>query len=134
MLQTRGSALCHSNIERKCVKLQKTLLRIEDLHASVEEKEIIKGLHLETKEGEIHVLLGPNGAGKSILANVIMGHPGYSVTDGHLYFEEDDITEAKTNERGKKGLLLSNQAPEEIPGITMENFLKSTRTALTEEK
>ncbi|WFR60165.1 ATP-binding cassette domain-containing protein [Anaerocolumna sp. AGMB13025] len=78
--------------------------------------------------------MGPNGAGKSILANVIMGHPGYSVTDGHLYFEEDDITEAKTNERGKKGLLLSNQAPEEIPGITMENFLKSTRTALTEEK
>ena len=99
--------------------MQKTLLRIENLHASVEEKEILKGLHLEIKEGEIHVLMGPNGAGKSTLANIIMGHPGYSVTDGHLYFEDEDITEAKTNERAKKGLFLSFQAPEEIPGITM---------------
>lgn len=111
--------------------MEKILLKIENLHASVEEKEILKGLHLEIKEGEIHVLMGPNGAGKSTLANVIMGHPGYRVTDGHLYFEDDDITEAKTNERAKKGLFLSFQAPEEIPGITMENFLKSARAALT---
>jgi len=64
---------------------------------------LIKGLYLEKKEGEIHVLMGLNGAGKSTLANIIMGHPGYSVTDGHLYFEDEDITEAKTNERAKKG-------------------------------
>lgn len=109
----------------------KTLLKIENLHASVEDKEIIKGLHLEIKEGEVHVIMGPNGAGKSTLANIIMGHPDYIVSEGHIYFEGEDITQEKTNERARKGLFLSFQAPEEIPGITMENFLKTARAAVT---
>lgn len=110
--------------------MSKTLLKIKNLHASVEDKEIIKGLHLEVNEGEVHVLMGPNGAGKSTLANIIMGHPNYRVTQGSIYFEGEDITGAKTNERAKKGLFLSFQTPEEIPGITMENFLRTARAAL----
>ncbi len=114
--------------------MSKTLLKIKNLHASVEDKEIIKGLHLEINEGEVHVIMGPNGAGKSTLANIIMGHPNYRVTGGSIYFGGEDITEAKTDERAKKGLFLSFQTPEEIPGITMENFLRTARAALTAQE
>lgn len=110
--------------------MSKTLLKIKNLHASVEDKEIIKGLNLEINEGEVHVIMGPNGAGKSTLANIIMGHPNYRVTEGSIYCEGEDITEAKTNERAKKGLFLSFQNPEEISGVTMENFLRTARAAL----
>ncbi|MEA5083682.1 Vegetative protein 296 [bioreactor metagenome] len=79
-------------------------------------------MHLKIKKGEIHVLMDPNGAGKSTLANVIIGHPGYSVTDGHLYFEDADITEAKTNERAKKGLFLSFQARRKFPASLWRIF------------
>lgn len=113
--------------------MQADLLRIENLHASVEDKEIIKGLNLKINKGEIHVIMGPNGAGKSTLANIIMGDLNYTVTDGSIYFEGEDITEDKTNERAKKGLFLSFQAPEEIPGIRMEDFLRTAKVALTGE-
>lgn len=107
------------------------VLKIDNLHAFAGDREIIKGLRLEINEGEVHVIMGPNGAGKSTLANVIMGHPNYKVTEGAIYFEGEDITEAGTEERAKKGIFLSFQSPEEIPGVTVENFLRTSRIALT---
>jgi Fe-S cluster assembly ATP-binding protein len=109
------------------------LLKIDDLHAFVEDREILKGLNLTVNIGEVHVIMGPNGAGKSTLANIIMGHPGYEVSEGSITFEGEDITEEKPNERAKKGLFLSFQNPEEIPGVTMENFLRTARIAITDE-
>ena len=114
--------------------MSKLLLKVQNLHASVEYKVIIKGLDLQINEGEVHVIMGPNGAGKSTLANIIMGHPNYKVTEGSIYFEGEDITEARTDERAKKGLFLSFQAPEEISGITMENFMRSSRAVLSGEE
>ena len=105
------------------------LLNIEGLKTSVEGKEILKGLNLNINKGEIHVIMGPNGAGKSTLANVLMAHPKYERLDGEINFEGEDITELKTDERAKKGLFLSFQSPEEVPGITVENFIRSAKIA-----
>lgn len=107
------------------------LLEINDIHAEADKKEILKGLNLTVNKGEIHVIMGPNGAGKSTLMNVIMGHPKYKVTDGYIDFEGENITELKTNERAKKGIFLSFQSPEEVPGITVESLLRSARTENT---
>lgn len=107
------------------------LLEINDIHAEADKKEILKGLNLTVNKGEIHVIMGPNGAGKSTLMNVIMGHPKYKVTDGSIDFEGENITELKTNERAKKGIFLSFQSPEEVPGITVESLLRSARTEST---
>jgi FeS assembly ATPase SufC len=107
------------------------LLEITNLHVQVGDKEIIKGLNLSLGRGEVHVLMGPNGAGKSTLVNAIMGHPAYKVTDGSIRFEDEDITKTRTDERARKGIFLSFQNPEEIPGITVENFLRTARGAVT---
>ncbi|MFL0252228.1 Fe-S cluster assembly ATPase SufC [Clostridium neuense] len=107
------------------------LLEINDIHAEADKKEILKGLNLTVNKGEIHVIMGPNGAGKSTLMNVIMGHPKYKVTNGSIDFEGENITELKTNERAKKGIFLSFQNPEEVPGITVESLLRSARTEST---
>lgn len=107
------------------------LLEVKDIHAEIEGKEILKGLNLKIKKGEVHVIMGPNGAGKSTLVNIIMGHPKYEVTKGSIIFEGEDITELKTEERAKKGIFLSFQAPEEVPGITVESFLRASRSAIT---
>ncbi|MGM9973083.1 MAG: Fe-S cluster assembly ATPase SufC [Clostridiaceae bacterium] len=109
------------------------LLNIKNLHAAVEEKEILKGLDLEVNKGEIHVIMGPNGGGKSTLANVIMGHPKYEVTEGEMLFEGEDLIEMEPNERAKAGIFLSFQYPEEVEGITVENFLRSSKSAITGE-
>ncbi|MBE6054461.1 MAG: Fe-S cluster assembly ATPase SufC [Clostridium sartagoforme] len=105
------------------------LLDINGLKTTVEGKEILKGLNLKINKGEIHVIMGPNGAGKSTLANTLMAHPKYERVDGEISFEGEDITELKTDERAKKGLFLSFQNPEEIPGITVENFIRSAKIA-----
>jgi Fe-S cluster assembly ATP-binding protein len=110
------------------------LLKIKKIHAKTEDKEILKGLDLTVKKGEIHVIMGPNGAGKSTLGNIIMGHPKYEVTSGTISFEGEDITDAKTDERARKGIFLSFQTPEEIPGITVEGMLRIARTAKTGEQ
>lgn len=107
------------------------LLEINNIHAEADNKEILKGLNLTVNKGEIHVIMGPNGAGKSTLMNVIMGHPKYKVTEGNIEFEGENITELKTNERAKKGIFLSFQTPEEVPGITVESLLRSSRTEST---
>ena len=107
------------------------LLEIKDLHAGVEGKEILKGLNLSINKGEVHVILGPNGSGKSTLMNIILGHPKYEVTGGTMSFEGADLNKLKTFERARKGIFLSFQTPEEIPGITVENMLRTAKQAMT---
>jgi Fe-S cluster assembly ATP-binding protein len=104
------------------------LLSIEDLHASAAGTEIIKGMNLTVDRGQIHALMGPNGSGKSTLANVLMGHPGYQVTSGRILFKGEDIAEWTPDQRGRAGIFLGFQYPEEIPGVSVVNFL---RTALS---
>jgi len=100
-------------------------LEIKNLHVCVEGKEIIKGLSLEVKKGEIVAIMGPNGSGKSTLSNAIMGNPKYEITRGKILMSRKDITNLKTDERARKGLFLSFQYPEEIPGVTVTNFLRT---------
>ncbi|MDJ0663279.1 MAG: Fe-S cluster assembly ATPase SufC [Acidimicrobiia bacterium] len=104
------------------------LLVINDLHASAGDTEIIKGMNLTIERGEIHALMGPNGSGKSTLSYVLMGHPGYEVTGGQILYKGEDITETDPDERGRSGIFLGFQYPEEIPGVSVLNFL---RTALS---
>ncbi len=107
------------------------LLEISNLHAGAADREIIKGVSLTVHKGEVHVILGPNGSGKSTLMNVIMGHPGYKVTEGSIFFDGRDISALKTFERAREGIFLSFQTPEEIPGITVENMLRTAKQAVT---
>lgn len=109
------------------------LLEINNLSTKVEEKDILKGLNLKVNKGEVHVIMGPNGAGKSTLANTIMGHPKYSVTDGVILFENEEINELKTDERAKRGIFLSFQHPEEVPGVTVENFIRTAKNSVSEK-
>ncbi|MBU5308540.1 Fe-S cluster assembly ATPase SufC [Clostridioides mangenotii] len=105
------------------------LLDIDDVYASIEGKCILNGLNIQVNKGEIHVIMGPNGAGKSTLANVLMGHPKYKLDSGNIIFEGESIAELKVNERAKKGLFLSFQNPEEVNGVTVENFLRAAVTS-----
>ena len=110
------------------------MLDIENLRAGVGDKEILRGVNLHVGRGEVHVILGANGSGKSTLMNVILGHPKYTVTGGKLLFDGEDLTALKTFERARRGIFLSFQTPEEIPGITVENMLRTAKQAVTGEK
>jgi Fe-S cluster assembly ATP-binding protein len=99
-------------------------LEIQDLHVSVEDKEILKGVDLVVSQGEIHALMGPNGAGKSTLANALMGHPSFHVTQGRILFKGQDLTELEPDERSRLGLFMAFQYPVAIPGVTVANFLR----------
>ena len=103
---------------------------IKDLHISVQETPIIKGLNLTVKQGEIHALMGPNGSGKSTLANGLMGHPLYGVDSGEVIFNGVNILELEPNERAKLGLFLAFQYPTAIPGVSMANFLRLAVSAV----
>lgn len=109
------------------------MIEIKDLKVNVEDKEILKGISLTINPGEIHVVMGPNGAGKSTLMNAIMAHPKYKITEGSISFEGEDITELAADERARKGIYLSFQTPQEVSGITVENFLRAAKTAVTGE-
>ena len=109
------------------------LLEINNLFAKVGEKEILKGLNLSINKGEIHVIMGPNGAGKSTLANVILNNPLYSKTNGEIIFDGENINNLKTDEIARKGIFMSFQTPEEIPGISVMNFLKYAKNKTTGE-
>jgi Fe-S cluster assembly ATP-binding protein len=102
-------------------------LAVKDLHVAIEGKEILKGLSLEVRKGEIHALMGPNGSGKSTFANTLMGHPKYEVTSGDILFKGESILEMEADERSRAGLFMAFQYPVAIPGVTVANFL---RTAL----
>ncbi|MBU1227698.1 MAG: Fe-S cluster assembly ATPase SufC [Actinobacteria bacterium] len=101
------------------------LLVIDGLRAAVGGTEILKGVTLTVRRGEIHALMGPNGSGKSTLANVLMGHPAYTVTGGRVMFLGEDITGWTPDQRGRAGIFLAFQYPEEIPGVSVVNFLRS---------
>jgi Fe-S cluster assembly ATP-binding protein len=105
------------------------MLKIENLHASIDGKEILKGLNLEVKAGEVHAIMGPNGAGKSTLASILAGREEYEVTAGSVDFDGVDLLEMATEDRAREGLFLAFQYPVEIPGVSNINFL---RTALNE--
>ena len=107
------------------------MLKIKNIHAKIEDKEILKGIDLEIKAGEIHAIMGPNGSGKSTLASVITGKEEYEVTEGEILFENEDLEEVSPEERAHKGIFMSFQYPIEIPGITTTNFIK---TAINETR
>jgi Fe-S cluster assembly ATP-binding protein len=105
------------------------ILKIQNLHARVEGKEILKGVDLTIKGGETHAIMGPNGTGKSTLASVIMGHPRYEVTEGTITLDGDDVLAMSVDERARLGLFLAMQSPAEVPGVTNSDFIKSAMNA-----
>ena len=107
------------------------MLSIKNLHASIGDKEILKGINLEVKAGEIHAIMGPNGAGKSTLASIVAGNENYEVSEGIIELEGEDLSELAPEERAHKGVFLSFQYPVEIPGVSVTNFIK---TAINESR
>lgn len=101
------------------------MIKIKNLHATVEGKEILRGIDLEINAGEVHAIMGPNGSGKSTLANVLAGHEGYEVTDGEVIYEGEDLLDMAPEERAREGVFLAFQYPIEIPGISNATFLKT---------
>jgi Fe-S cluster assembly ATP-binding protein len=109
------------------------MLSIKNLHASIGgDKEILKGINLEVKAGEIHAIMGPNGAGKSTLASIIAGNENYEVTQGEIFLDGEDISELAPEERAHKGVFLSFQYPVEIPGVSVTNFMRTAINKLEE--
>ncbi|HYN89256.1 MAG TPA: Fe-S cluster assembly ATPase SufC [Ardenticatenaceae bacterium] len=104
--------------------MEQSVLEIRNLHANVENQEILKGVDLTIRQGEIHALLGPNGAGKSTLGYAITGHPKYEITEGQVFLDGEELLEMEPDERARKGLFLAFQYPVSIPGVTVANFLR----------
>ena len=111
--------------------MNNNLLEINNLHAGVEGKEILKGVNLNIKPGEIHVIMGPNGSGKTTTANAILNNPVYKKTEGTITFDGTDITNESTDEIARKGIFMSFQLQEEIPGVSVTNFLKYAKNKVT---
>jgi Fe-S cluster assembly ATP-binding protein len=104
-------------------------LVVRDLHVAIDGKEILKGLNLEVRAGEIHALMGPNGSGKSTFANTLMGHPKYEVTSGEILYKGESVVEMEPDERSRAGLFMAFQYPVAIPGVTVANFLRAALNA-----
>ncbi len=107
------------------------LLEIKELHVKTEDKEILKGINLNINKGEIHVIMGPNGSGKTTTANAILNNPAYIKEAGKIEFDGENITNLKTDEIARRGVFMSFQLPEEIPGITVSNFLRYAKNKVT---
>ncbi len=108
-------------------------LKIENLHVSVGEKEILKGINLTINTGETHAIMGPNGNGKSTLLSAIMGHPKYTITKGNIYLDDQDVIQMSVDQRSKAGIFLGMQYPQEIPGVTTSDFLRAAVNAHQEK-
>ena len=108
------------------------MLRINNLHASIEEQQILKGLNLHINPGEVHAIMGPNGSGKSTLASVLAGREEYEVSEGEILFEGKDLLELEPDERAGEGIFLAFQYPVEIPGVSMTNFMRTSVNAVRE--
>lgn len=107
------------------------MLKIDNLHASINGKEILKGINLQVNPGEVHAIMGPNGSGKSTMSNVLVGHPAYTVTEGSVIYKGKNLLDMPVEQRSHEGLFLSFQYPIEIPGVSMTNFM---RTAINEKR
>lgn len=110
------------------------MLKIENLHASIEGKEILKGINLEIKPGEVHAIMGPNGSGKSTLASVLAGREEFEVTEGSVTYQNEDLLELAPEDRARKGIFLAFQYPVEIPGVSTTNFLKTAVNQVREAR
>lgn len=112
------------------------MLKINNLHtiAVDDNNEILKGLDLEINKGEVHVIMGPNGSGKTTLSNTILNNPRYKITEGEIIFDGDKLNDLKTDEIAKKGIFMSFQTPEEVPGIKVSEFLKTAKNSISEER
>lgn len=108
--------------------MDNNLLKIEELYVNAEDKEILKGINLNINKGEVHVIMGPNGSGKTTTANAILNNPAYTKESGKVIFDNTDITNEKTDEIARKGVFMSFQLPEEIPGISVANFLRYAKS------
>ncbi|MGO1581010.1 MAG: Fe-S cluster assembly ATPase SufC [Peptoniphilaceae bacterium] len=113
--------------------MSKELLKVKNLSAGIEEKQILHNINLNINSGEVHVIMGPNGSGKSTLANVIMNNPQYKVNEGEIYFEGENITELSTDKRAKKGLFMSFQNPMEVSGVSVENFIRTAKSTIEDK-
>ncbi len=111
--------------------MSEKLLQIKNLYVNADKKEILKGINLTINKGEIHVIMGPNGSGKTTTANAILNNPAYSKKKGSIIFDSQDITNLSTDEIARKGVFMSFQMPEEIPGISVTNFLKYAKNKIT---
>jgi Fe-S cluster assembly ATP-binding protein len=110
------------------------VLEVRDLYAEVEGKPILKGIDLTVRQGEVHAVMGPNGSGKSTLANVVMGRPGYVITQGEVLFKGEDVSKLLPDERAKRGLFLAMQYPVEVPGVSVVNFLRTAYRSVKGEE
>ncbi|MDD7183764.1 Fe-S cluster assembly ATPase SufC [Peptostreptococcus porci] len=113
--------------------MSEILLEIKDLCVRVGEKDILKNVNLKVNKGETHVIMGPNGSGKSTLVNTIMSNPKYEITSGKIFFEGEDVTEFAADERAKRGIFMSFQSPIEVPGISVENFIRTSKSAVDDK-
>ena len=105
------------------------MLEVKNLHASINGKEILKGINLTVKPGEVHAIMGPNGSGKSTLSSVLVGNPAFEVTEGEVTFNGKNLLELSAEDRSREGLFLSFQYPVEIPGVSMVNFMRAAVNA-----
>lgn len=114
--------------------MSKSFFNIDDLRVDIDGNEIIKGLDLEVSKGETHVIMGPNGSGKSTLAYALMGHPLYKITNGSIFLEDEKINDLSADKRAVKGMFLSFQYPEEVDGVTVEEFLRTAKAKVTGQR
>lgn len=134
MAETQTASMPEAETKEPEAKPGEELLFVDDLHAGVEGRDILKGITLTVRRGEIHALMGPNGSGKSTLSYVLMGRPGYHISKGRMLFRGEDIQATTPDERARRGLFLAFQYPQEIPGVSVVNFLRTARNAVRGEE